>query len=65
MYNDPSLMNAKREHAFNLRLYPWEIAHIKATAELEGISQSDVVRLALQKLRDAPVTDKAPEEVKV
>ena len=65
MYNDPSLMNAKREHAFNLRLYPWEIAHIKATAELEGISQSDVVRLALQKLRDAPLTDKHPEEVKV
>ncbi len=54
MYNDPALMNAKREHAFNLRLYPWEIEHIKATAELEGISQSDVVRLALQKLRETP-----------
>jgi hypothetical protein len=54
VYNDPALMNAKREHAFNLRLYPWEIEHIKATAELEGISQSDVVRLALQKLRETP-----------
>ncbi len=54
MYNDPALMNAKREHAFNLRLYPWEIEHIKATAELEGISQSDVVRLALQKFRETP-----------
>ena len=54
MYNDPALMKAKREHAFNLRLYPWEIAHIKATAEMEGISQSDVVRLALQKLRETP-----------
>ena len=54
MYNDPALMKAIREHAFNLRLYPWEIAHIKATAELEGISQSDVVRLALQKLRETP-----------
>ena len=54
MYNDPALMNAKREHAFNLRLYPWEIEHIKATAQLEGISQSDVVRLALQKLRETP-----------
>ena len=47
-------MKAKREHAFNLRLYPWEIEHIKATAEMEGISQSDVVRLALQKLRETP-----------
>ncbi len=54
MYNDPALMKAKREHAFNLRLYPWEIEHIKATAEMEGISQSDVVRLALQKLRETP-----------
>tara|TARA_R100001082_G_C4346340_1_gene152467 strand:+ start:256 stop:435 length:180 start_codon:yes stop_codon:yes gene_type:complete len=54
VYNDPALMNAKREHAFNLRLYPWEIEHIKATAELEGISQSDVVRLALQKFRETP-----------
>jgi len=54
VYNDPALMNAKREHAFNLRLYPWEIEHIKATAQLEGISQSDVVRLALQKLRETP-----------
>jgi|TARA_B100000029_G_scaffold198730_1_gene197046 hypothetical protein len=54
VYNDPALMKAKREHAFNLRLYPWEIEHIKATAEMEGISQSDVVRLALQKLRETP-----------
>jgi predicted DNA binding CopG/RHH family protein len=51
MYNDPSLMKARREHAFNLRLYPWEIEHIKAMAAMEGISRSDVVRLALEKLR--------------
>ena len=52
MYNDPSFIKARREHAFNLRLYPWEIEHIKAMAELQGITRSDVVRLALEKLRE-------------
>ena len=61
MYNDPSLIKARREHAFNLRLYPWEIEHIKAMAELEGISRSDVVRLALENLRK----EYSPSEVGV